>query len=79
MAFLLKDTVSQNYREIRVLYAYWALWIVMQVLFLIGHYKNQICLIRAAYILVLIRNIFPLYNFENRKTFDDLAARIQFT
>lgn len=73
------DSIKGNYRETMVLYCYWSLWLISFFSLLYSHIKEKPKLMRILHILIIIRNIMPWMNFEDRKTFDDMAVVVQFS
>ena len=62
----------------RILYIYWVLWFLSMFLLLISHFKDMPHLIRVVHLIQIVRNLVPLFNFENRVIIDDLAELVRF-
>lgn len=42
-----------------------------------SHVKEKPHLLRVCFPIIILRNIVPIFNFENRKSFEDLATVVQ--
>lgn len=58
---------------------YWLFWLSIILLFLFSQYRNNMFLMRLVNMLAILRNILPWLNFEDRKTFDDMANVVTFS
>lgn len=73
---LVIDTFSNSYRNDVMLLPYWISWIFITLLILFSHIKDRPIFIRVCIHLVIIRNLVPWLNIEDRIIFDDLAKLI---
>lgn len=71
--FMTIDTLTKNYRNTLFYYPYMICWLIVTILMFIGHKFDKPHLYRICCHIVLVRNIVPWYNFEDRKTFDDIG------
>ena len=77
--FMLKDTISGNYKDKREILVYWVVWAILVLLILFSHYKDRPHLVRIINLLIIVRNIIPLFNLGDRKSFDDPVQVINFS
>lgn len=67
------DTLGSEYRNMNMLYCYWPVWLIQVVVMAYSHFREKPNLIRFLNLIIILRNIIPWLNFEDRKTFDDIA------
>lgn len=76
--FMLVDTLIGNYRHKVFLYPYWACWIIMTILVVIAEKFDKPFLYRVTANVLMIRNILPWFNLEDRENFKDIGKLVQF-
>lgn len=65
-----------HFRNPKMLIFYWVFWVVITLVLLVSHYKQKPHLIRLCHHLIMVRNIIPWLNIEDRKTFDNYLNRL---
>lgn len=76
--FMLLDTMTDNYEHKVFLYTYWACWIAITILVFVAEKFDRPHLYRITTNILMIRNILPWFNLENRATFKDIGKLVQF-
>ena len=76
---LVNNSFSANYRDKSILKYYWTVWVLVCLLLLYSHFKEKPNLIRILNMIMILRNIVPLFNFEDRNSFEDMATVVQFS
>ena len=75
----IRDTIHGNYQETSVLIAYWCLSLINLVLMIYSECKDKPDLIRLVHLGLIVRNIMPLYNLEQRESLEDLGTVVYFS
>lgn len=76
--FMLGDTLGKVYANEIWYWIYWGLWIAMTIVLIFSHIKEKPHLVRFVVNILIIRNIVPWFNFEDRKKWDDIGNIIQY-
>ena len=71
--FMLNDTIQGNYRDKKMLAYFWCLFILVFCLMVFSHWAEKPHIMRILHVIMIIRNIMPMYNFEDRQSFDDIS------
>lgn len=77
--FLAFDSLGSSYRNIYILYCYWIVWLAQGLIILYSHKKDKPNILRILNFFIVLRNIMPWFNFEDRKNFDDMAYVVQWS
>lgn len=75
---MLQDTLTRNYRNPVWLWPYWSLWVIITLMIVFSHVREEPHLVRICIHLIIIRNIIPWFNMEDRVKFDDMGNLILF-
>lgn len=75
--FLGMDTYSGSYRNSGFLWPYWICWFLITAIMVFSHVKQKPHLFRVCIQLIIIRNLVPWLNLEDREIFDDLGKLLQ--
>ena len=75
---ILNATLSNHFQNQIVLISYWIVWVLITLLIIYSKVKKKPTLIKFCAHLLVIRNILPLYDIEQRVTIDDFNTLIIF-
>ena len=72
-------SISGTFRNKLLLLIYWIVWFVMLAFWIISHKFNMPWLFNLCQHIMIVRNIIPVFNFEEREQLKDLAEALKFS
>lgn len=72
--FIYQLLYIKQYGDIRLLISYWSMWTVALAIFLYSHFWGRPKIMLLVVHLLIIRNIVPLFDLENRQTIQNIEG-----